>query len=294
MALRQTTGFVESLLRLIDMDWAGPQFSTLSRRGKTLMVNIAFRGSTAPLHLLIDSTCIKIKGEGQWNPRKHGGTKRRVWHRIHIGTEAKSLEIRIAKVTASDVGVAPMLPEPLGQIPPDQKIACVTADGAFDTRKCHDAIAATDAAAIIPPRMNAKPWKPDTPGAIARNAASRASRRFSRTIWRRRSSITAGAASRQRYSASNCSPATGRVEFRLSGRRVPVPCGRHGRLHRARDSRASLEQAFKERGFWLAKGDRRGYPYLSITVCGYPSGVTPFECPPCGPILYTQNAALCP
>jgi hypothetical protein len=55
-----------------------------------------------------------------------------------------------------------MLPELLDQIPPEQEIASVTADGAFDTRKCHDAIAARGAAAIIPPRKNAKLWKPDS------------------------------------------------------------------------------------------------------------------------------------
>ncbi len=78
-----------------------------------------------------------------------------------------------------------MLPELLNQIPADQVIASVTADGAFHTRKCHDAIAARGAAAIIPPRKNAKPWKPDTAGAIARYEALRASRRFGQTIWRR-------------------------------------------------------------------------------------------------------------
>jgi hypothetical protein len=78
-----------------------------------------------------------------------------------------------------------MLPELLDQLPPDQDIASVTADGAFDTRKCHEAIAARGAAAIIPPRKNAKLWKPDTLGAIARNEALRASNRFGRTIWRR-------------------------------------------------------------------------------------------------------------
>ena len=91
-----------------------------------------------------------------------------------------------------------MLPQLLDQIPHDQEIASVTADGAFDTRKCHEAIrcpaavclqtargAARGAAAIIPPRKNAKPWKPDTPGAIARNEALRTSKRFGRTIWRR-------------------------------------------------------------------------------------------------------------
>ena len=60
-----------------------------------------------------------------------------------------------------------MLPELLDQISPEQQIASVTADCAFDTRKCHEAIAARGAAAIIPPRKNAKPWKPDTAGAIA-------------------------------------------------------------------------------------------------------------------------------
>jgi len=178
-------GFVESLLRLIDLDWAVPNFSTLSRRQKTLKVNIPYRGSQGPLHLLIDSTGIKVEGEGEWNARKHGGTKRRVWRKIHIGIDEQTLEIRAAEFTTSDVGDAPILPDLLDQIPPDQQIASVTADGAFDTRKCHDAIAARGAAAIIPPRKNARPWKPDTPGAIARNEALRASRRFGRTIWRR-------------------------------------------------------------------------------------------------------------
>ncbi len=78
MALRQTTGFVESLLCLIGLDWDVPDFSTLSRRQKTLAVNIPHRGSRGPLHLLIDSTGIKVEGEGEWNARKHGGAKRRV------------------------------------------------------------------------------------------------------------------------------------------------------------------------------------------------------------------------
>ena len=64
MALRQTTGFVESLLRLIGLDWTVPDFSTLCRRQKTLKVDIPYYGSQGPLHLLIDSTGIKVEGEG--------------------------------------------------------------------------------------------------------------------------------------------------------------------------------------------------------------------------------------
>ena len=185
MALRQTTGFVESLLRLIGMDWTVPDFSTLCRRQKTLKVDIPYRGSPGPLHLLIDSTGIKVEGEGEWNARKHGGSKRRVWRKIHLGTDEHTLEVRAIEVPSSDVGDAPMLPELLDQIPPDQEIGSVTADGAFDTRKCHDAIAERGAHAVIPPRKNAKPWKADTAGAVARNEALRASKRLGRTIWRR-------------------------------------------------------------------------------------------------------------
>ena len=185
MALRQTAGFVESLLRLIGLDWAVLDFSTLCRRQKTLDVDIPFRGSQGPLHLLVDSTGIKVEGEGEWNARKHGGPKRRVWRKIHIGIDEQTLEIRAAEFTTSDIGDAPMLPELLDQIPPDQEIGSVTADGAYDTRKCHEAIAERGAAAIIPPRKNAKPWKPDTAGAVARNEALRVSRRLGRTIWRR-------------------------------------------------------------------------------------------------------------
>ena len=73
----------------------------------------------------------------------------------------------------------------LNQIPADQDIASVTADGAYDTRKCHDAIAERGANAVIPPRKNAKPWKAITAGAVARNEALRASKYLGRAVWRR-------------------------------------------------------------------------------------------------------------
>ncbi len=108
MALRQTTGFVESLLRLVGLDWDVPDFSTLSRRQKTLAVNFPHRGSQGPLQLLIDSTGIKVEGEGEWNARKHGGAKRRVWRKVHLGIDEQTLEIRAVDVTSSDVGDAPI------------------------------------------------------------------------------------------------------------------------------------------------------------------------------------------
>ena len=185
LPLRQTTGLVQSLGWLVGLDWVVPDFSTLCRRQQTLNVSLPYRGATGPLHLLIDSTGIKSEGEGEWNARKHGCPKRRIWRKIHIGIDEETLEVRAVEVTTSNVDDAPMLPELLNQIPPDQNIGSVTADGAYDTRKCHDAIAARNAHAVIPPRKNAKPWKPTSAGAVTRNEVVRASRYLGKALWRR-------------------------------------------------------------------------------------------------------------
>jgi hypothetical protein len=85
----------------------------------------------------------------------------------------------------SHIGDAPVLPDLLDQIPIGEEIGSVTADGAYDTRKCHDAIADRGALAVIPPRKNAKPWKTVTAGAAARNEILRASKYLGRALWRR-------------------------------------------------------------------------------------------------------------
>lgn len=185
LPLRQTTGLVASLLELAGLDWPVPDFSTLCRRQKGLRVAIPYRPSTGALHLLIDSTGIKAEGEGEWFAKKHGPSKPRQWRKVHLGIDAETLEIRAIEVTGSRVGDAPMLPELLDQIPVDQPIGKVSADGAYDTRGCHAAIAARSACAVIPARKNARPWLETTPGAQARNEILRATRRLGRTIWRR-------------------------------------------------------------------------------------------------------------
>ena len=185
LPLRQTTGMVASLLELAGLDWAVPDFSTLCRRQKTLTVQIPNRPGTGALHLLIDSTGIKAEGDGEWLVRKHGPSKPRQWCKVHLGIDADTLEVRAIEITGSRVGDAPVLPDLLDQIPPDQPVGLVTADGAYDTRACHAAIAERRAAAVIPPRKNGKPWKEHTAGAQTRNEALRATRRLGRAIWRR-------------------------------------------------------------------------------------------------------------
>ena len=87
LPLRQTTGFIASLLKLVGLDWSVPDFSTLCRRQKALSVAIPYKGSAGPLHLLVDSTGIKAEGGGEWNARKHGGPNRRLSRKLHIGID---------------------------------------------------------------------------------------------------------------------------------------------------------------------------------------------------------------
>ena len=116
--------------------------------------------------------------------RAKDGPKRRIWRKIHIGIDEETLELRAVEVTTNTIGHAPMSPERLDHIPTDQEISCVTADGANDTRKRHDIIAACSAHAVIPPRKTTQPWKPTSAGAVARNEAVRRSRYLGQALWR--------------------------------------------------------------------------------------------------------------
>ena len=133
-------------------------------------------------------------------------------HSPRGGIDEETLAVRAVEITSSDVGDAPMLPELLNQILPNQDIASVTADGAYDTRKCHDAIAERGAAAVIPPRKNAKPWKTVTAGAVARNEALRASRYLGRALWRPLSAASFGCACRAMDGAATTVEAASKFE----------------------------------------------------------------------------------
>ena len=184
LPLRQSLGLVQSLLTLAGLDWPVPDSSTVCRRQAKLQVHLRYRPSTTALHLLVDSTGIKFIGEGEWKRKKHGAEYRRQWRKVHLGIDEATLEIRAIEVTDNSVGDAPMLAELLKQIPLDEAVASVSADGAYDTKACHAAIAAREAMAVIPPRKNAQAWKDTGAGARVRNAAVAACQRLGRTIWK--------------------------------------------------------------------------------------------------------------
>lgn len=82
-----------------------------------------------------------MEGEVQWNPCKHGGPKRRVWRKTHLGIDEQTLEVRAVETIGHHIGDAPILPDLLSKTPADEQIGSGTAHGAYDMRECHDAIA---------------------------------------------------------------------------------------------------------------------------------------------------------
>lgn len=182
---RQTAGMVASLLCLAGLDRPVPDYSTLCRRQKTLKVQIPYRRADGPMDLLMDSTGIKFLGDGELQARKYGVHGRRQWHKVHLAMDTATSDIRAVEFTPSRAGDSPVLPDLLGQIPDEEAIGTVTADGAYDTRRCHSAIIARGGTAIIPIRKNGRPWKEDCPAARARNETLRASRHYGRAFWKR-------------------------------------------------------------------------------------------------------------
>jgi hypothetical protein len=175
-------------LRLSGLDWRVPDFSTVCRRQKTLRVQLPYRASTTALDLLVDSTGIKFLDEGEWKCKQHGAEYRWQWRKVHLGMDAHTLEIGATEVTDNSAedsaGGAPMRPELLAQIPPDEALASVSTDGACDTKACHAAIVQRGAQAVIPPRKNGKPGKAALVGAGVRNEALKAGHRLGHAIWK--------------------------------------------------------------------------------------------------------------
>jgi DDE family transposase len=155
LALRQTEGLIGSVIGLLGLDLAVPDHSTLSRRAKTLEVPPLRRAGTGPLHLLVDSTGLKLGGAGEWLIEKHGTSRRRSWRKLHIGVDADSGEIVAVAVTRKDIDDAAMADALLDQIA--DPIASFTADGGYDQDQVTQAVAERhpDAAVIVPPRAGA-------------------------------------------------------------------------------------------------------------------------------------------
>jgi IS5 family transposase len=172
LAYRQTEGLIGSVIGLLGLDLAVPDHSTLCRRAETLEVPRpkprgagagaddaagGADGGAEPLHLLVDSTGLKLIGAGEWLVEKHGTKRRRSWRKMHLGVDADTGRIVAATLTDRDEDDASQVGPLLDQVA--EPVASVTADGAFDQDRVYADVAERhpDADVIVPPRSTAVP-----------------------------------------------------------------------------------------------------------------------------------------
>jgi hypothetical protein len=154
LTLRQTQGFLASLVRLLGLAIEVPHSSTFCRRAGGIAVpRLARPVGGGPLHLAIDATGLKVHGEGEWKIRVHGKDRRRVWRKLHLGVDTATGEILAHTLTESQAHESGELTGLLAGI--DAPVAAVYGDGAYDAFDVHAAILARDARPVIPPRKGA-------------------------------------------------------------------------------------------------------------------------------------------
>ncbi len=178
LPLRQTEGFVGSLLRLMGLDLKAPDHSTLSRRGENVEVPPLCREHAGPIHLVVDSTGLKISGASDWIFRKHRkGKVRRGWRKLHIGVDDDGFVVA-ARLTESRKDDASAVPDLLEQI--GEKMRRFTGDSAYDRRLIYDKVTGggtDDVVVVVPPRRCAAPDKNAEGAWSQRNCTSSGSRR---------------------------------------------------------------------------------------------------------------------
>ena len=161
LAGRQTQGFVESLFELMRVELTVPDHSTVSRRLGKLSVSLPVIERKTPRHVVVDSTGIKVYGEGEWKVRQHGYSKRRTWRKLHLGVDETTGEILAGVVSTNNVSDDEVLEDILDGV--GGEIEAVSADGAYDKRKCYDSIEQRGARGNIPPRRDAQYWPEEGP-----------------------------------------------------------------------------------------------------------------------------------
>src|SRR4051794_24019514 len=174
LAYRQTEGLIGSVIGLLGLDRAVPDHTTLCRRAETLEVprpkprgagaDAAAGGAesgagrdTGPMHLLVDSTGLKLYGAGAWLVEKHGTKRRRSWRKLHLGVDAETGRIGAATLTERDEDAAAQVGPLLDQVA--DPVASFTADGAYDQESVYADVAERHpgAAVVVPPRSTAGP-----------------------------------------------------------------------------------------------------------------------------------------
>jgi len=161
LAYRQAEGLLGSVIGLLGLALPVPDHTTLSRRAATLEVprpgHADAGAGNQPMHLLVDSTGLKLCGKGEWLLEKHGMATRRSWRMVHLGVDAETGRIVASTLTRKDVDDASQAGLLLDQVA--GAVASFTGDGAYDRDRVYAGVAQRhpDAAVVVPPRANAVP-----------------------------------------------------------------------------------------------------------------------------------------
>jgi Transposase DDE domain len=187
LALRAAEGLAQSVFALLEVALPVPSYSTLSRRAAEVAVTLGAVPRSGPVHLVIDSSGFKVYGEGEWKVRQQGWSKRRTWRKLHLAVDEATGEIVAAVASEAPVSDDEALPDLLEQVAGE--IRQVSADGAYDKRRCYEALEECGAKAVIPPRRNAKIWQPKNCAGVPwqRDENLRAIRQQGRRRWKQES-----------------------------------------------------------------------------------------------------------
>lgn len=181
---RQTEGLGRSLVKLMQVEVAIPDYSSLAKRAAKLRILLSVAARRGPLDVVVDSTGLKVFGEGEWKMRKHGKSKRRTWRKLHLTVNPATQEIEAELLTENSEHDADQVDKLLDQV--NGPIAAFYGDGAFDQWKVYDSLCERTIQPIIPPRRNAKIKQHgnahQTP--LVRDEAIRSIRRIGRKRWK--------------------------------------------------------------------------------------------------------------
>ncbi|MFT7671355.1 MAG: hypothetical protein ACI8X5_004072 [Planctomycetota bacterium] len=179
LPLRQTEGFLRSVLALMDLSLEAPDHTTLSRRSSKLRVNLGAVQPKGPMHLIIDSSGLSIVGEGEWAAAKHGRRGKRGWRKLHLGVDCGGQIIaQVLTDSGGDdakTGLAIIKSS-------KSKLASVTADAAYDTKAIYEAAKSKGARVVVPPVRSASVSKRG-PRSSERDKTIRKVKKLGRREW---------------------------------------------------------------------------------------------------------------
>lgn len=187
LGYRQTEGFVEDLFDLLGIDLPVLSYSQLQRRSASIKVEIGVRKhNKESIDLVLDSTGLKVYGEGEWKVRKHGWQKRRTWRKLHMGSDGADLEIISVVLTGNEVDDAQAgitIMEEIADMEDAPVLDSAAADGAYDKKKFRAKVP-KGTRQLIPPQKNAVRSKTKDPDLIQRDEAIDKIEQVGRREWK--------------------------------------------------------------------------------------------------------------